>query len=221
MNTVDAPLDPADTHLNTVDAPLDPADTRLDSVGAPLDPAAPEVTGVTRDGIVVGPMKRRHLRAVTAIERAANTHPWSQSLFASELRMPTSRHWLVARDSRQVVGFAGLMWNLDEGHVTNFAVHGDHRRQHVATRMLIAQCSDAINLGVTALTLEVRMSNVAARGLYGRFGFSPGGVRRGYYNDNGEDALIMWAHDIDGPAFGERLATLESAMPVRLVREAM
>jgi ribosomal-protein-alanine N-acetyltransferase len=193
----------------TVDTPLDGVDTPLDGVDTPLD------------GIVVGPMKRRHLRAVTAIERVANPHPWSHSLFAGELRMPTSRHWLVARDSRQVVGFAGLMWNLDEGHITNFAVHGDHRRCHVATRMLLAQCRDAINLGVTQLSLEVRVSNEPARALYGRFGFGPGGVRRGYYNDNGEDALIMWVHDIDGAAFGERIAGLEAAMPVQLVREAL
>lgn len=199
--------------MSTVGTPLERVDT-------PLAPGSTEVMGAPRDGIVIGPMKRRHLRAVTVIEKAANPHPWSHSLFAGELRMPTSRHWLVARDNRQVVGFAGLMWNVDEGHITNFAVHGDHRRRHVATRLLLAQCRDAIDLGVTQLTLEVRVSNEAARALYGRFGFGPGGVRRGYYNDNGEDALIMWVHDIDGAAFGERVAELEAAMPVQLVREA-
>lgn len=206
--------------MNTLDTPPDTVDTRIDAVDPSCVPVTSGDTAATCDGIVVGPMKRRHLRAVTAIERAANPHPWSHSLFAGELRMPTSRHWLVARDSRQVVGFAGLMWTLDEGHITNFAVHGEHRRCHIATRMLIAQCRDAIDLEVTDLSLEVRMSNMAARALYGRFGFSPGGVRRGYYNDNGEDALIMWVHDIDGADYGERLSTLESTMPVRLVREA-
>lgn len=178
------------------------------------------VADVSVDGVVIGLMRRRHLRAVSAIEQSVNPHPWSQSLFAGELRMPTSRHWLVARDNRQVLGFAGLMWNVDEGHITNFAVHAGHRRRHVATRMLLAQFRDAIALGITQLSLEVRMSNEAARSLYGRFGFSPGGVRRGYYNDNGEDALVMWVHDIDGADFGERLASLAAAMPVRLVREA-
>ncbi len=172
-----------------------------------------------RDGIVIGPMKRRHLRAVTAIERESNSHPWSHSLFAGELRMPTSRHWLIARYGREVVGFAGLMWTLDEGHVTNFAVHPDRRREHVAARMLLSLCRDAIELGVTDLTLEVRMSNSAARSLYGRFGFAPGGVRRGYYNDNGEDALIMWLNAMDGSEFDERLRAIESDLPVELVRE--
>lgn len=193
--------------------------TPPNTVGGSLDRGTSDGAAATRDGITIGPMKRRHLRAVTAIERAANPHPWSHSLFAGELRMPTSRHWLVARDSRQVMGFAGLMWNLDEGHVTNFAVHSHHRRRNVATRMLLAQCRDAIDIGVTDLTLEVRISNEPARALYGRFGFSPGGVRRGYYNDNGEDALIMWVHDIHREAFDQRLSEIESAMPVQLVRE--
>lgn len=197
-----------------------PVGTPGDTVGTPGGAAVAGSPDAPVDGVVIGPMKRRHLRAVSAIERSANPHPWSQSLFAGELRMPTSRHWLVARDGRQVLGFAGLMWNVDEGHVTNFAVHAGHRRRHVAMRMLLTQCCDAIALGVTRLSLEVRMSNEAARALYGRFGFSPGGVRRGYYNDNGEDALVMWVHEIDGAAFGERLASLAAAMPVRLVREA-
>lgn len=214
MSTVDAARGIATAPGGTAHAPGGTAHASRDRAGSEAGP-------IIRDGVVICPMKRRHLRAVTAIERAANPHPWSQSLFAGELRMPTSRHWLVARNSREVVGFAGLMWTLDEGHITNFAVHDDHRRRQVAMRMLLAQCLDAIALGVTQLTLEVRMSNEAARALYGRFGFSPGGVRRGYYSDNGEDALIMWVHDIDGAAFGERLASLSAAMPVRLVREAV
>lgn len=221
MSTADAPRGTADGPAGTAVAPRGTADGPAGTAVAPRDPVSDDVAHATRDGVVICPMKRRHLRAVTAIERAANPHPWSQSLFAGELRMPTSRHWLVARNSREVVGFAGLMWTLDEGHITNFAVHDDHRRRQVAMRMLLAQCLDAIALGVTQLTLEVRMSNEAARALYGRFGFSPGGVRRGYYSDDGEDALIMWVHDIDGAAFGERLASLSAAMPVRLVREAV
>lgn len=172
------------------------------------------------DGVVIAPMKRRHLRAVAAIESLSNTHPWSRSLFDGELRMPSSRHWLVARNGHEVVGFAGLMWGFDEGHITNFAVHPGHRRRHIATRMLLAQCRDALGFGVNHMTLEVRVSNHPARALYGRFGFAPGGTRRGYYRDNGEDALIMWAHDLDSRAFAERLGAIESSLPVELVREA-
>ena len=161
-------------------------------------------------------MRRRHLRAVVAIERSVNPRPWSLGLFTGELRMPTSRHWVVARSGVQVVGFGGLMVTLDEGHITNFAVHEDFRRHHVATRMLLVLCREAVERGVRDLTLEVRASNRAAQALYARFGFAPGGVRKAYYRDNAEDALIMWAHDI-GSAEGEaRLARIEAGLPVQL-----
>jgi len=164
-------------------------------------------------GVVIAPMRRRHLRAVVAIERSSNSHPWSHALFAGELAMPTGHHWVVARDGRSVVGFAGIMATLDEGHITNIAVHPDHRRRHIATRLLLVQHREAVSRGVRHLTLEVRASNHSAHALYRRFGFAPGGVRRGYYRDNGEDALIMWAHDIDAPQQATRLADIEAGLP--------
>jgi len=165
--------------------------------------------------VVVQPMRRRHLRAVVAIERDCNPHPWSLSLFTGELRMPGSRHWVVATDAMSVLGFAGLMVTLDEGHITNLAVHPDARRRRVASRMLVAQFREAIDRGVRDLTLEVRVSNTAARALYGRFGFSPGGIRAGYYRDNGEDALVLWAVDIASPEGLARLERIEAGLSVR------
>ncbi|MGI9577194.1 MAG: ribosomal protein S18-alanine N-acetyltransferase [Microthrixaceae bacterium] len=166
------------------------------------------------DGVVVAPMKRRHLRAVVAIEQRANPHPWSHSLFAAELSMPTSRFWVIARDGRHVIGFAGFLNTLDEGHITNFAVHEDHRRRHVASRMLLVQFEEAIRRGVNDLTLEVRISNSPAQALYRRFGFTPGGIRAGYYNDNGEDALVMWSHDIGSPSQRARRTNIEESLGV-------
>lgn len=166
--------------------------------------------------VEVVPMRRRHLRGVVAIEQDVNPRPWSTRLFAGELRMPTSRVYVVASSGFEVVGYAGLMTTLDEGHVTNVAVHRDHRRRHVATMLLLALFRRAVERGVADLTLEVRASNAAAQELYRRFGFAPGGVRRGYYADSGEDALIMWAHGVDGPEYAARLAALEAALPVPL-----
>lgn len=188
-----------------------PADTTAGRAG-------PESRGApcAGDGVVISPMLKRHLRAVVAIERRANPHPWSHSLFAGELTMPTSRFWWVAREGRHVMGYAGLMVTLDVGHVTNFAVHEDQRRRHIATRLLLAQFAEAAELGVADMTLEVRMSNASAQGLYRRFGFAPGGVRRGYYIDNGEDALVMSAHRIDGEEHRARLAGIEASLPVPL-----
>lgn len=179
---------------------------------APATEALPQVPP-RGDGVVISPMRRRHLRAVVAIEREANPHPWSHSLFAGELAMPTSRFWWVAREGRHILGFAGSMVTLDEAHVTNVAVHEDHRRRHVATRLLLALLAEAAGLGVRDVSLEVRVSNAAAQGLYRRFGFAPGAVRRGYYNDNGEDALVMWAHDIGSEAQVARRAAIERSLP--------
>lgn len=175
---------------------------------------------VERSAPVVAPMRRRHLRGVVAIEQEANPRPWSTRLFAGELRMPTSRVYRVALHDHEVVGYAGLMITLDEGHVTNVAVHTDHRRDQVATRLLLVLLREAAARGVTAVTLEVRMSNRGAQELYRRFGFAPGGVRRNYYAESGEDALIMWAHDVDGDDYAERLAGIEAALAAPLVVRA-
>lgn len=175
---------------------------------------------VERSTPVIAPMRRRHLRGVVAIEQAANPRPWSARLFAGELRMPTSRIYRVALHDHEVIGYAGLMVTLDEGHVTNVAVHADHRRSQVASRLLLVLLREAAARGVLAVTLEVRMSNQAAQELYRRFGFAPGGVRPNYYAESGEDALIMWAHDIDRPAYAERLADIEAGLSSPLVVRA-
>lgn len=166
---------------------------------------------------VVAPMRRRHLRGVLAIEQEANPRPWSHRLFAGELRMPTSRLYLVALQDHEVVGYAGLMTTLDEGHVTNIAVHRDHRRRHLATMLMLVMMRRAVERGVVDMTLEVRMSNTAAQEMYRRFGFAPGGVRKGYYQESGEDALIMWAHGIDSADQAERLDLLAAALPTPFV----
>jgi ribosomal-protein-alanine N-acetyltransferase len=171
------------------------------------------------DGVVVTPMRRRHLRGVLAIEQKTNHRPWSFGLFMGELRMPHSRSYVVALDRHHVIGFAGLMLIGSEGHVTNIAVHPDHWRRHIATRMLLVQCREAIRMGIEDLTLEVRMSNTAAQELYRRFGFAPGGVRRNYYSDLQEDALIMWAHGIGTDEGLDRIDRIEETLPVSLVEE--
>lgn len=172
--------------------------------------------GRVDDGIVVVPMRRRHLRGVVAVEERSNPRPWSPSLFLGELRQPTSRRWVVALDGHRVVGFAGLMLTGAEGHITNVAVDVEHRRRHVGTRMLVVVFREAIRIGVEDLTLEVRVSNRGAQEMYRRFGFAPGGVRPNYYSDVKEDALIMWAHGIGTDDGIARLDGLCDALPVVL-----
>lgn len=156
----------------------------------------------------IEPMKRRHIRGVVAIENQVNHKPWSESLFLGELRMPTSRIYNVALDAHRVLGFCGLMLITDEGHITNVAVDPTVRRLGIARRLLGETIREAIDRGVTSLTLEVRMSNKGAQELYRRFGFFPGGIRHRYYAELNEDALIMWAHDVSTEEYAKRLEGL-------------
>ena len=169
--------------------------------------------------ITLTPMKRRHLRAVCRIEQLCNPRPWSYSLFLSELRYAESRAYVVARRGHEVVGYAGLMVIADDGHVTNVAVHPDHRRQAIATRMMLALARRALDEHLAAMTLEVRVSNTGAQDLYRRFGFAPAGARKGYYADSGEDALIMWANDIDTDDYRARLRAIEADLPSETIMD--
>jgi ribosomal-protein-alanine N-acetyltransferase len=167
----------------------------------------------------ISPMRRRHLRAVLRIEAQVYPTPWTHGLFVSELALRSTRAYVVARVGREVIGYAGLMMSLSDGHVTTIAVDPDWQRQGVATRLLIALAREAIGRGATALTLEVRLSHRGAQQLYQRFGFVSVGVRKGYYADTGEDALIMWAHDADQPEYSALLERLEQGVPGTTVFE--
>ncbi len=161
-----------------------------DMPGAPTSvPATAPADRVDLAEVRIAPMRRRHLRGVVAIEEQTNHRPWSSALFMGELRMPTSRFYVVAMEDHEVVGFSGLMLVADEGHLTNVAVHPQRRRRSIAARLMLVTMRRARALGLVGVTLEVRMSNTAAQELYRRFGFVPGGVRRNYYADVGEDAL--------------------------------
>jgi ribosomal-protein-alanine N-acetyltransferase len=131
------------------------------------------------------------------------------SLFMSELALRASRAYFVARVGRDVVGYAGLMMSVDEGHVTTIAVDPKWHRHQIGTRLLIALAREAIAREASALTLEVRVSNRGAQALYRRFGFAPVGVRKNYYQESNEDALVMWARDVATDAYAQLLDGLE------------
>jgi ribosomal-protein-alanine N-acetyltransferase len=155
------------------------------------------------------PMRRRHLRAVLKIEEQVYPRPWSHSLFVSELALRSTRAYIVAKVGRDVVGYSGLMMSLTDGHITTVAVDPAWQRHHVGTRLLLALAREAIARDATALTLEARLSNKRAQDLYRRFGFVPVGVRKGYYVDTGEDALVMWAYDVNTESYDALLAGIE------------
>ncbi len=167
------------------------------------------------------PMRRRHLRHVLQIERQVYPRPWTYVLFSQELSLVTSRAYYVARVDGQVVGYSGVMLSLEDAHVTNIAVEPEWHRHGIAQRLLANDAREAMRRGARHLTLEVRVSNIAAQALYRKFGFAPAGVRRNYYVETNEDALIMWADDICSPGYRRRLATLEAQVPGTTVIECI
>jgi ribosomal-protein-alanine N-acetyltransferase len=164
-------------------------------------------------GIRIEPMRKRHVRAVLAIESQVYPKPWTPGVFQSELEQMRDgyRHYVVARVGLSLVGYAGLLYSGDDAHITNIAVDPERRRGHIGSRLLLHQARHARDCGFKNLTLEVRVSNQAAQELYRRFGFAPVGVRKKYYEDV-EDAIVMWCHDIDAAAYTERLDTLEAGL---------
>ena len=149
--------------------------------------------------ISVGPMAAEDIAAVHEIERASFPMPWPPYAFRQELEANRMARYLVVRAGATVVAYAGLWLMVDEAHLTTFAVLPGWRRRGIGGRLLWALLELAEDLGASVMTLEVRLSNEAARTLYQRFGFRPVGVRPRYYSDNGEDALIMTTERLGGP----------------------
>jgi ribosomal-protein-alanine N-acetyltransferase len=187
-------------------------------------------------------MTAADVQEVLAIERASFRFPWSARAFLSDLAL-TYAVWRVARPtrgapgeaavphrarwhilgsrraqskpSRPVVGYAGLQVILDEGHITNIAVHPDLRRRGIGELLLLDLIDQARPRGVLRLTLEVRTSNLGAQALYKKYGFTVEGRRLRYYGD-GEDALIMWSDRLDAAPAHARLEELRRALWRRL-----
>jgi ribosomal-protein-alanine N-acetyltransferase len=152
--------------------------------------------------IALRPLVSDDIATAGALEESVYSQPWSAGIFADELAEP-SRTYIAAEVDGQLVGYGGIMVVGDEAHITTVVVDPDRRERGLGTRIVISLVDAAIERGARSLTLEVRVSNQAAQALYRRFGMAPVGVRKRYYRD--EDALIMWAHDIDGPEFATRL----------------
>jgi [ribosomal protein S18]-alanine N-acetyltransferase len=156
------------------------------------------------------PMRRRDLRKVMSIEQLVFPEPWSHAVFVSELSLRTGRDYRVARMGREMVGYIGLMFVEIEAHVTTVAVAPQHQGQGVGTQIMLGAMRIAQEQGCRQVSLEVAVGNTRAQSLYRRFGFLPVGVRKNYYQLTGEDAFVMWAYEIDSPAYAARLAGIES-----------
>ena len=136
-------------------------------------------------------MKPEDADAVEAVEKACFAIPWSRESFWKEAANENTCY-LLALDGEQVIGYAGCWISFEEAQITNIAIAPDYRGQKVGTRLMAELIRLVKERGVTAMTLEVRPSNAPALALYHHYGFQEAGRRKGYYSDNGEDAIIMW-----------------------------
>jgi len=130
------------------------------------------------------------------IEKECFTDPWSKESLEREIIVNKLSNILIAEIDDIIAGYMGIWFILDEGHITNVAVKEEYRNQGIATLMMNKVIELAKENNVTCFTLEVRASNKEAISLYKKFGFSEYGIRKEYYEDNNEDAIIMWREDI-------------------------
>ena len=142
------------------------------------------------------------LGAIERIERRSYATPWSRSMFASELAKPTSICLGAFTDAEGLLGYLIISRYVDAWHVMNVAVDPERRREGIAGGLLGELFARTSDDGHRGYTLEVRVSNDEAIRLYEKLGFRSRGVRRGYYTDNREDALIMWRD----PGFAQQSA---------------
>lgn len=145
--------------------------------------------------LIIRQMRFDDIDSVLKVEKRSFPTPWSRLMFFDELQNPRARYF-VADISNVVVAYAGLWIILDEGHITNIAVDPSYRRMKIGTRLMERLIELAHESKLRALTLEVRVSNTAAISMYKNFGFKVEGLRKNYYSDTHEDALIMW-HYLD------------------------
>jgi len=155
--------------------------------------------------ITVRDLHAADVPAVLALERTVFPTPWTEAMLRDELRA-TGRIYLALVDGETLVGYGGVMVVERDAHIMTLAVSPTRQRSGLGSRLLVALVDAALVRGADHLTLEVRVSNRAARALYEKFGFVPVGVRPRYYRD--EDALVMWALEVSGAEFRKTLDRL-------------
>lgn len=161
--------------------------------------------------VSVEPMRAEDMEAVLHIDRLSFPVPWMPTAFTTELSN-RSACYLVARSNGQVVGFGGEWVIMDEAHITTLAVHPEHRGRRIGERLLLALLEEGIRRRASRATLEVRQNNHVARRLYHKFGFYEAAIRKSYYTDNGENAIVMWADNIHTVAYRDVLLTVSNSL---------
>lgn len=139
-------------------------------------------------------MRDEDIDQVLEVEHASFTTPWSREAFYNELHNNKFAVYIVLEHQEKVIGYCGVWIVVDEAHVTNVAILPEYRGRMLGDAMMRKLMSVAREMGAKSMTLEVRVTNFVAQNLYRKMGFQNGGIRKNYYSDNLEDALVMWVN---------------------------
>ncbi len=152
---------------------------------------------ISLENVEILPMTQDDVEAVVQIEEEAyGKHHWAKSSFYDEMSNNLTKYYSAKTSDGELVGYAGTWHIIDEGHITTIAVKKEYLRNHIGEAIIQKIIEDCYKNNIKYLTLEVRVSNIPAIKLYEKYGFQSLGTRKGYYQDNDEDALIMWTENI-------------------------
>ncbi len=160
----------------------------------------------------IAKMRVEDIPDVLRVEALCFSTPWPRNAFQNELTENKLAHYFVGRVNDEVVAYGGLWVILEDAHITTVAVHPSYQRQQYGERILVCLLDEAVERGACWVTLEVRESNTGAQNLYKKYGFTVVNTRRGYYSDNDENALVMWAGNLKGAVFQSRLVALKERL---------
>jgi [ribosomal protein S18]-alanine N-acetyltransferase len=146
------------------------------------------------DSFVYRYMKEEDIDQILEVEHASFATPWSREAFFNEIHNNKFAVYIVLEEDQKIIGYCGAWVVIDEAHVTNVAVLPAYRGRKLGEALLRKMMSVAKDMGARSMTLEVRVTNHVAQSLYRKLGFQNGGIRKNYYSDNQEDALVMWVN---------------------------
>ncbi len=162
--------------------------------------------------IEIRPMSFEHIPQVWEIERRIFPLPWTKDMFTSEISDRPRSSYFIAEDNEKVIGYAGMFTVADEAHITNLAVTPEYQKRGIGTALVVELLERCLERRARHIVLEVRKSNIRARKLYERFGFKEVGIRKAYYEDNKEDAVVLCTGDILNPNYRYELNTIRSSV---------
>lgn len=150
--------------------------------------------------VTIDRMKHTDVPRVAELDRQCFTTPWHESAYYTEVAN-RSAYYIVARLGEEIVGYSGMWIIMDESHITTIGVDANYRGKKIGEQILLAMIEESYRRGAKRATLEVRETNAIAQNLYRKYGFVPAAIRKKYYSDNDENAVVMWVDDIASPSY--------------------